>query len=432
MGSEHECKIIFNEKTKVILEEDTAIPKNVFNFKNTAEILSTGGDSDYLIDIIGLVTSVSREKKYTKADHVTRMIELEITDDKGKINCALFGNYVDIVKQYVATDGSHMPVVVVQFAKIKTFKGSVVIQNVMNASLILWNPPIAEAVSFRNGLALHGIEADMPLAMLIDDDDDDEDVHVITLEEEFLTLYPRKGIKDLNETEENGVFIVLAQIGGLLDGEKWWYSACGCHRAVTTEDGMIYCGGCRRTVLSVTPRFRLKLEVDDGGDSAIFVMFDTDSQQLLGKTCKELVVTSKGKYSHEYPHEIRSIVGTELLFKVEKSPDHGTKFDESFKIKKICADRAVIEAFKDESKIQTPHKMIKRGGSHVFNGSTVESVGDDSTNMSEIGTNALSLDQISPGDVSAVCSSVQSIGSDGSTSTPAKRMKLRSVKIEKE
>lgn len=52
MGSEHECKIIFNEKTKVILEEDTAIPKNVFNFKNTAEILSTGGDSDYLIGML--------------------------------------------------------------------------------------------------------------------------------------------------------------------------------------------------------------------------------------------------------------------------------------------------------------------------------------------------------------------------------------------
>lgn len=38
--------------------------------------------NNWLVDIIGLVTSVSRETKYTKADHVTRMIELEITDDK--------------------------------------------------------------------------------------------------------------------------------------------------------------------------------------------------------------------------------------------------------------------------------------------------------------------------------------------------------------
>lgn len=44
---------------------------------------------------------------------------------RGKINCAFFGNYVDIVKQYVATDGIRMPVMVVPFAKIKTFKGMI-------------------------------------------------------------------------------------------------------------------------------------------------------------------------------------------------------------------------------------------------------------------------------------------------------------------
>lgn len=39
----------------------------------------------------------------------------------------------------------------------------------------------------------------MPLAEV---DDDDDDLHVITLEEEFLTLYPRKDIKDLHDTDE--------------------------------------------------------------------------------------------------------------------------------------------------------------------------------------------------------------------------------------
>lgn len=34
------------------------------------------------VDVIGLVTNVSSEKKYPKACNVTRMIELELTDDK--------------------------------------------------------------------------------------------------------------------------------------------------------------------------------------------------------------------------------------------------------------------------------------------------------------------------------------------------------------
>lgn len=53
-----------------------------------------------------------------------------------------------------------------------------------------------------------------------------------------------------------------------------------------------------------------------------------------------------------------NIIGSEMLFKVEKSDDRPEKFDESFKVKKICTDLAVIEAFNDESKVQTPHKVL--------------------------------------------------------------------------
>ncbi|XP_057432606.1 uncharacterized protein LOC130725386 [Lotus japonicus] len=302
MATGHECKLVFNEKTQSILEETPSIPLNAFSFKNFEEILATGGESDYLI-----------------------------------------------------VDADRMPVVIIQFAKIKTFKGSVVVQNVKNATVLLWNPPIQEAVSFYDGLALHGIEADMSLAEV---DDDDDDLH-------------------------DGVFVVLTKISGLLEGEKWWYSACTCHRAVKVEDGLFYCNGCGKHALSVNPRFRLKVEVDDGGESGVFVIFDTDCQQLLNRTCKELV-------------------------------------------KKNCADPAVAETFKDKSKMVTKDKFSK-----IPEGSN-ESIGDYSANLSEIAPNVLSLDEISPVDGSGVCSSVQSVASDGSFQKPATKMKLRSVKLEKE
>lgn len=47
------------------------------------------------------------------------------------------------------------------------------------------------------------------------------------------------------------------------------------------------------------------------------------------------------------------------MFKVEKSIDHGSRFDDSFKVKKICADPAVAETFKDKSKVQTPNKVFE-------------------------------------------------------------------------
>lgn len=39
--------------------------------------------------------------------------------------------------------------------------------------------------------------------------------------------------------------------------------------------------------------FRIKLEVNDGDADAVFVLFDTDSQQLLSRSCQQLVNSSK-------------------------------------------------------------------------------------------------------------------------------------------
>ncbi|XP_057426322.1 uncharacterized protein LOC130719731 [Lotus japonicus] len=216
MAANNEFKINLIDKTKAVLEEDPLIPLNMFTFKNSEEIIATGGDYNYLIDIIGLVTNVSKEKQYNKGCGVTRMIEMELTDDKGKIQCALFGNYVDVVKELVASNGYRMAVVILQFVKVKTFKGDVVLQNVMNATNVIWNPTTQEVATFRDGLAIHGIESDELIADIADFAEDD-DIRVIPLGEEFLTLYPRKTIQQLNTSAEDGVFVVRATILDTLD-----------------------------------------------------------------------------------------------------------------------------------------------------------------------------------------------------------------------
>lgn len=58
MASDHEFKLLFNERTQTILEESPAIPMNVFSFKNSEEILATGGESDYLIGMCLSYTSI--------------------------------------------------------------------------------------------------------------------------------------------------------------------------------------------------------------------------------------------------------------------------------------------------------------------------------------------------------------------------------------
>lgn len=46
-------------------------------------------------------------------------------------------------------------------------------------------------------------------------------------------------------------------------------------------------------IFSFFCRFRLKVDVSDGDEVATFVIFDTDCQNILKKTCRELVICSK-------------------------------------------------------------------------------------------------------------------------------------------
>ncbi|XP_057421220.1 uncharacterized protein LOC130715169 isoform X2 [Lotus japonicus] len=429
-ASEHELKIFFNQRTRVVLEHCDVIPTLCLSLKNSTYIEATMGECDYLIDFIGLVAAVSREKQYVKSGKVTRKIELDLIDEKGIVRCALFGDYVDIVLEYLALERNGLPVLVVQLAKIKSFRGDIVIQNVMNGTKLLWNPNIPEAVSFRNGLVANGIDFNVPIGVI------EGGVPYVPLEEDFLTMFPKKSIKELQSTAEEGVFVVFAKVSGLLDGERWFYQSCRCHKAVTIEDDMYYCGSCKTFVLEVIPRFRIKVEVCEGEETATFVLFDTDSQHILQKSCKDLVAVWKGKVVGEYPDAIKAIVGNEYLFKVEKEFDHGVKYDGSFKVKKICDNIAVIEKFKDNNAVQTPKKLIRETFvSKCDSGSNERSMGDNiadsSAELSEIGPSTASLDDISPVECSSVLSSVGSdIGHVASGPRASKRMRIRNIKYD--
>ncbi|XP_057417149.1 uncharacterized protein LOC130711499 [Lotus japonicus] len=365
---------------------------------------------------------------------------------------SVFGEYVDIVKAFLAVDGVGLAVIVVQFAKIKTYKGEVVIQNVMQATKLLWNAKIPEVAVFRDGLALHGIDAQIPIGHI------GGGFHNIPPHEEFITMYPRKTILELHDTDEEGLFVVLATFSQLVDGEKWWYSSCRCRRAVTIEDGMFYCSACSTAVLDVTPRFRLKVEVYDGDEVATFVLFDTDCQHILKKSCREIVLCSKGKSAdEEYPDVMKSIIGKEVLFKVEKSSDHGMKYDDSYKVKKICDDLAIIELFKDKTKIQTPTKLLTDPFATISSSEDKESLFSEksvgcSSETSAVAETSVSLDDLSPFEGASICSvagnsendglsnfnpetdglSIANSESDGRTLTrPARKRKLVNVKTEK-
>ncbi|XP_057430574.1 uncharacterized protein LOC130723514 isoform X2 [Lotus japonicus] len=143
-------KILFRKWAEVIVEGNIIIPRWGFTLKDSEAVNGDVVQPEYLVDVLGLLTAASELRTYIKDGISTRMLLIEISDEKGKVECALFGDYADIVSDFIAANANEKPVIVFQLAKIKTFRGKNVLQNVMKASRVIFNPEIAEVISFMD------------------------------------------------------------------------------------------------------------------------------------------------------------------------------------------------------------------------------------------------------------------------------------------
>ncbi|XP_039689692.1 uncharacterized protein [Medicago truncatula] len=108
--------------TKVQVSESFTIPKYGVSLTKLVDVCAHTYDYDYLVDVVGLMTGISNEREYIRDGKVTKMVVFQLTDDSGSCECALFGKYVDALNKLMRKAVDGMPVVLVQFAKVKIFK----------------------------------------------------------------------------------------------------------------------------------------------------------------------------------------------------------------------------------------------------------------------------------------------------------------------
>ncbi|GAU23257.1 hypothetical protein TSUD_281500 [Trifolium subterraneum] len=303
----HPYKLNFEMKTKVQACENREIDPYGLSLTSIGDVIIHGSDHDFLVDVIAVITGISAEREYIRDGKVTKMIVLELTDNGGKCECALFGGYVKDLQEMLVKNGDALPVFVIQFAKIKNFGGNVSVQNVLNATRIFVNPDIPEVVSFKKTLAVVGVNSSVSIPAI---------GHRVktSFEDDFLLKYPRTSIAHLLELVTDGIYVVDGVVDCLVEDEDWWYASCKCHRSLTTDSGAYYCKRCDKHVFKMVPRFRVNLRVGDGTVDAVFVVIDADMNAL-----------------------------------VEKVTSFNPRFYGSFRVKRICADVAVMKAFRDLS-----------------------------------------------------------------------------------
>ncbi|QCD86481.1 Nucleic acid-binding [Vigna unguiculata] len=95
-------------------------------------------------------------------------------------------------------------------------------------------------------------------------------------------------------------------------------------------------------------RYKLRLCVIDAIDSTTFVVFDRDASAMWKKSCSDILdLQDKNIVVGNLPKEFEVLIGKTYLFKVECENDYNSKFDQSFRVKKVCMDEKVIESFSD-------------------------------------------------------------------------------------
>ncbi|XP_057745222.1 uncharacterized protein LOC130963088 [Arachis stenosperma] len=146
-------------------------------------------------DVIGLLTSVGEEKEYAREGKIVKMIALELTSKDLTVRCALFGDYVNQVNHFLASGYVEQPVVVIQLAKVKFFRGQVGLQNVMYATQMLFNPDIPEVVDFRQSMIEQGGSGTQPLFIA-------NEGKVLSLEDDFMRLTRKCTIEELQDNNQ--------------------------------------------------------------------------------------------------------------------------------------------------------------------------------------------------------------------------------------
>ncbi|XP_072076078.1 replication protein A 70 kDa DNA-binding subunit B-like isoform X1 [Arachis hypogaea] len=385
-ATKHEFKLTFLFRTIVTTLPDDIIPRVCFTLYPFEEILQMSQDHDYLVDVIGLLTLVGEEKSYDKDGKTIKMVVVELSSQKFVasllsyfsiwfsfifcfiyflcynllcficrmvLRCALFGEYVDQLNHFLSSGYVEQPVVILQLAKVKLFRGQPGLQNVMKATKIYLNPDLAAVVDFRKSVVEQEINGTQPLFIA-------NEGKTISLEDDFMRLTKKSTIDELQEYKEDGTFVILGTIIDVVEEGCWWYSTYVCGKTVHPESGVYFCDMCMHHVTNVIPRYRLKVVVSDETGQGIFVLFDRETTYLVKKTCADLFnevhKDSKVLCGDDYPIIFRNLEGKKVLLKVDTKSLGVDRYFGTFRVKRICDDAAIISMFELAQTEITPLK----------------------------------------------------------------------------
>ncbi|XP_076952444.1 replication protein A 70 kDa DNA-binding subunit D-like [Bidens hawaiensis] len=350
----------------------------LFGFKMTSfeSVIKKEISLKSTIDIIGHVVHVFKTNVSNVKDKNKRTMEL--CDLSG--NCVyltLWDHYASELSKYVVDhfDQPHA-VIVLQFGRVKYYTGSddkekVYVSN--SFDLILFDLLIANDVAIRKPI---------PVKMLSSVDD------------EFLKATDLFNICDICTIIFPKNIIILGTIKAICPDIEWYYIGCNtCSRKLMENIGEgvteYECKTERCNVLGVlpTPRFKIKIRVQDSTGVVSLTLFDRDAKMLINKTAAELIDSQKQNEVENvgFPSELDCLLEKKFAFKVDVAEFNFRNSVEDYGINKLTDDTNILTELqkRQHSCLQTDSNSVSLGASM----SEFQSSDSVSVKISDIGDN---------------------------------------------
>ncbi|XP_045833252.1 uncharacterized protein LOC123924414 [Trifolium pratense] len=212
----------------------------------------------------------------------------------------------------------------------------------MNCTRLFFNPSCPESIVLRESLP---DTLESPSPMTLTQISVEPPVRPI---DEFIFNTPRMTLQGLKDATTETLGVVCATVKRILNPDCFWYTACVCNKFVIPDFNMFFCDKCNKHVLKVFPRYCMKVRVMDHTDSASLVIFDREASSLFNMSCADMLETNQRNVGPKVvPPEIVGLVEKTWLFKVETKPARNPRFEQTFKVRKICTDSSIIQIFRD-------------------------------------------------------------------------------------
>ncbi|KAM7257273.1 hypothetical protein ACFE04_013014 [Oxalis oulophora] len=341
----NEYKLCSMKSTVVTLITGEVITHSIFDFVNFSTILETD-DLPHMIDIIGHVVEktniIEKEKNGKTFKYASIVIEdLEHT----RLKCTLWGEFAKTVIEKITNEDSSKPLtIILQMCIVTKYNSQNEIATAYHGTKFYINKNMPEEIDYLKQL----LDKEDTLTQTISTMSGYSSINEL---DDFLQT-EKKTLSEFVEVKEDCCVVVHAKIDGVDVLKKWSYESCAkCFSKVITNGSKFICEKCEDFVTTI-PRFRLEVRVIDDTGSALFIMFDSAANKIIGKNAADVIMSSKeGEFNNSGPIEFDILKGKEFLFKVELLSTSKPKQYEGYTIKRITSDPIVIKKFKEHHKI---------------------------------------------------------------------------------